>query len=276
MAQEEPVVSIGLPVYNGEPHLRDALASLLGQSYRNIELIVSDNGSTDGSAQICREFAAGDERVRYFRQPRNLGAGYNFGFVLEQAVGEFFMWAACDDLWDPDWIAKLLSALAGDAALAFGELRRVDEQARVTEIFAQLSFTGGRLRRMLDFYLAAEEGGKANLIYGLHRKAILALVWPRYTQTAGYGVDMHVVFDCLQYGAAAGVAGTSFYKRDRPAAPAAAGVRRRRRQALELFAYVVNYSRVPCAALLRVVIAACVPLKVARMFATRARRTRSR
>jgi glycosyltransferase involved in cell wall biosynthesis len=270
-------VSIGLPVYNGEPHLRAALASLLGQSYGNMELIVSDNGSTDGTAQICRDFAAGDARVRYFRQPRNLGAAYNFGFVLEQAVGEFFMWAGCDDLWDPDWIAKLLSALAGDAALAFGELRRVDEQARVTETFAQLSFTGGRLRRMIDFYLAAEPGGKANLIYGLYRKTTLARVWPRYTQGAGgYGVDMHLVFDCLQYGAAAGVAGTSFYKRDKPAAPAEAGVRRRRRQALELFAYVINYSRVPCAPLLRVVIAVCVPLKVARMFASRARRTRSR
>jgi glycosyltransferase involved in cell wall biosynthesis len=262
-------------VYNGEPHVRAALASLLGQSYSNVELIVSDNGSTDGTAQTCREFAAGDGRVRYFRQPRNLGAAYNFGFVLEQAVGEFFMWAACDDLWDPDWIAKLLSAMAGDAALAFGELRRVDEQARVTETYAQLSFTGGRLRRMLDFYLAAEENGKANLIYGFHRKAILARVSPRYAQGAVYGVDMHLVFDCLQYGTAVGVPGTAFYKREKPEAPAEAGVRRRMRQAVELFGYVLKYSRLPRTKALRIVMAACVPLKIACIFATRVRRTRS-
>lgn len=99
-----PIVTIGLPVYNGEQTLRPALESLLNQSFANFELIISDNASTDGTELICREYAERDQRIRYVRQEENLGAAANFKYVLDAARGEYFMWAACDDTRSPDCV----------------------------------------------------------------------------------------------------------------------------------------------------------------------------
>lgn len=99
-----PKVSIGMPVYNGEQLLRGALDSLLGQTFSDFELIISDNASTDGTEQICREYAARDQRIRYVRQPTNLGAFGNFKFVFDESQREYFMWAACDDMFSRDFI----------------------------------------------------------------------------------------------------------------------------------------------------------------------------
>lgn len=110
----QPLVSIGLPVYNGENYVREALDSLLAQSYENFELIISDNASTDATGEICREYAARDPRIRYDRAAQNKGASWNFNRVLELSGGEFFMWAGHDDLWHPEYISKCVAALAAD------------------------------------------------------------------------------------------------------------------------------------------------------------------
>ena len=68
-----PRLSVGLPVYNGENYLAESLEALLGQSYEDFELIISDNASTDGTADICRRYEKQDSRIRYIRQPRNIG-----------------------------------------------------------------------------------------------------------------------------------------------------------------------------------------------------------
>ena len=101
-------ISIGMPVYNGAKFIREALNSLLGQTFTDFELIISDNASTDETETICREYAAKDVRIKYVRQVENLGAVANFKYVLDFATGEYFMWAAADDVWDQKWIEKLL------------------------------------------------------------------------------------------------------------------------------------------------------------------------
>jgi len=103
-ASNSPKVSIGMPVYNGEAFIREALDSLLAQTFTDFELIISDNASTDGTEAICREYAAKDARIRYVRQAENRGGIPNFQFVLDEAVGEYFMWAAADDVWLPNFI----------------------------------------------------------------------------------------------------------------------------------------------------------------------------
>ena len=110
----QPLVSIGLPVYNGGEYLREALDSLLSQDYQNFELIISDNASTDATAEICREYAVRDARIEYHRAAENQGASWNFNRVLELSAGEFFMWAAHDDLWHPSFISKCVEALTKD------------------------------------------------------------------------------------------------------------------------------------------------------------------
>jgi tetratricopeptide (TPR) repeat protein len=107
----QPLVSIGMPICNAETYLRQALQALLAQDYSNLELIISDNASTDSTGDICREFQKKDPRVRYVRQGQNQGAPWNFAFVVQQARGEYFMWAAHDDLWTSSYIRKCLAKL---------------------------------------------------------------------------------------------------------------------------------------------------------------------
>lgn len=105
------LVTIGLITFNGAPTIRRAIDSLLAQTYKNFELLISDNASTDKTADICREYAARDPRIRYIRQEKNLGAAGNLYFAPHAARGEYFMWAADDDWWDKTFVETLVSAL---------------------------------------------------------------------------------------------------------------------------------------------------------------------
>jgi glycosyltransferase involved in cell wall biosynthesis len=123
MGDARPLVSIGLPVYNGGAHLRRALDSLLAQEWAEIEIVVRDNASTDDTEGIVREYAARDMRLRWFRNGENLGAARNFQLVLEDAAGKYFMWAAHDDRWSSDYVGRLVNALQREprAVLAAGK-----------------------------------------------------------------------------------------------------------------------------------------------------------
>jgi glycosyltransferase involved in cell wall biosynthesis len=124
-----PRVSIGLPVLNGERFLAGALESLLAQSFTDFELIVSDNASTDGTEDICRACADRDSRVRYSRADVNLGAAANFNRVFQGARGEYFKWAAHDDLIAPTWLARTVEVLDEDpsAVLCQSTVSTIDE-----------------------------------------------------------------------------------------------------------------------------------------------------
>ena len=110
--QRPPKVSIGLPVYNGESFLHEALDSLLGQTFEDFELIISDNASTDSTADIVARYEAVDSRIKYFRQPENIGAHENFLFVLSKARAKLFMWASHDDIWEENWLEVLSDCIA--------------------------------------------------------------------------------------------------------------------------------------------------------------------
>jgi glycosyltransferase involved in cell wall biosynthesis/O-antigen/teichoic acid export membrane protein len=114
---EAPRLSIGLPVYNGERYLAEALDALLAQSFTDFELIISDNASTDRTEEISRRYLARDRRIRYFRQPVNLGAAPNHNFVVQQARGEYFKWASHDDLYARDLLLRCVDVLDADPAV---------------------------------------------------------------------------------------------------------------------------------------------------------------
>jgi len=126
-----PKVSIGLPVYNGAKFIRNALDTLLAQSFGDFELIISDNCSTDDTEAICKEYSNKDSRIRYIKQPENIGISRNMEFLLHQARGEFFMWAADDDLWAKDFLQTLLAMLEENTNLvvAFCPFYFIDEES---------------------------------------------------------------------------------------------------------------------------------------------------
>ena len=110
-------ISIGMPVYNGEKYVRQTLNSLLTQDYEDFELIISDNASTDRTQEICLEYAAGDKRIRYYRNERNMGAVWNFNRVFELSSGEYFMWASHDDYWKYCYLRSCLNVLSASESI---------------------------------------------------------------------------------------------------------------------------------------------------------------
>jgi glycosyltransferase involved in cell wall biosynthesis len=112
-----PLVSIGLPVYNGEHFIAHAIESLLAQDYNPIELIISDNASTDRTPEICREYAANDPRVQYHRNNTNLGVVKNFNRVFELSSGDFFMWAGDHDQRAPTYVSRCMEIMIDDPSV---------------------------------------------------------------------------------------------------------------------------------------------------------------
>lgn len=109
--QQSPTVTVGLPVFNGEPFVSDAIEAILAQTHDDLVLVISDNGSTDGTEEICRAFAARDRRVTYERQPENRGAAWNYNRTVALTSTPFFKWAAADDLLAPTCIERCYQTL---------------------------------------------------------------------------------------------------------------------------------------------------------------------
>lgn len=125
----QPRASVGMPVYNGAKTLAAVVEAVRRQTLADIEIIISDNGSTDATADICLQAARTDPRVRYYRQPLTVNPTENFRFVLAQARAPFFMWAAHDDFRDDDYIEKLIAAFEGNprVILACGDVVEVTD-----------------------------------------------------------------------------------------------------------------------------------------------------
>ena len=93
-----PKISIGMPIYNGASYIDQAINSVLNQTFKDFELIISDNASTDNTENICKKYLSLDNRIHYLRQKKNIGGINNFKFVLDSSVGKYFMWLAADDV----------------------------------------------------------------------------------------------------------------------------------------------------------------------------------
>jgi glycosyltransferase involved in cell wall biosynthesis len=128
-----PRVSIGLPVYNGERYLQAALDSILGQTFEDFELVIADNASTDATETICRTAAASDQRIRYHRNETNIGGHPNHNRVFDLSVGEYFRWAAYDDLLAPDFLKHCVAVLDEDpdVVLCFSLFDTIDQDGHV-------------------------------------------------------------------------------------------------------------------------------------------------
>jgi glycosyltransferase involved in cell wall biosynthesis len=168
-----PRLSIGLPVYNGENYLAEAIEALLGQSYEDLELIISDNASTDGTADICRRYGKQDSRIRYIRQPRNIGLNPNHNFVVRQARGELFKMASHDDLYARDLLKRCVDALDEhpEAVLAHCWEAMIDPSGTVTKVL-QYS-VGVDAPRAPDRFRSMLFDGWDDYTYGVMRTRVL-------------------------------------------------------------------------------------------------------
>jgi glycosyltransferase involved in cell wall biosynthesis len=194
-----PRVTIGLPVYNGERHLEEALKAILAQDMPDFDLVVSDNASTDATPRILAAFAASEPRMRVIRQPENIGASRNFAAVLDEARSPYFLWAGHDDIYAPSYLRRTMAALeaTSSAVLAVSQIRFIDGEGKDHpdwKDFPNLHTAGlDRVERLRQLFVRT--GWYA--IYGLAR--------PEHLRGAGmersvFGQDVHAIMRLLLLG----------------------------------------------------------------------------
>lgn len=168
-----PKVSIGLAVYNGEAYLAQAIESILAQTFTDYELIISDNASTDRTAEICQHYAVRDARIRYHRNARNIGGANNENLTFSLARGQYFRWAAHDDICAPELLAECVAVLDAhpEVVLCTPVIVKIDAQGnpigRLDRQKATAAAPHLRLRDMASMDHWCEES------YGLMRAAVL-------------------------------------------------------------------------------------------------------
>lgn len=172
-----------MPVYNDVDFIEKSIKSILNQTFRDFELVISDDCSTDGSGELCKKYGVLDARIRYIRQETNIGISRNMEFLLSQADTDYFMWAGDDDLMDPAYVERLITALKGNmnAVSAFATMIHIDENDGSLGPACDYDYANRDLRKRIRNFItdAHDEFG-----YGLFRTASIREVrfpvwhWP--------------------------------------------------------------------------------------------------
>lgn len=178
-----PRLIVGLPVYNGEDFLEDSLKGLLSQTYTNFKIVISDNGSTDKTQQICQDYAARDSRIDYHRHEINRGAAWNYNYAFEVERSEYFKWAAHDDICQPEYLERCVEILDRypSVVLAYPRTRFIDERGELIrpdytdDLNLRQSKPHQRYGQYLDvLYRTGPQGcSKISPIWGVIRTEIL-------------------------------------------------------------------------------------------------------
>lgn len=215
MSDRVPALTIGLPVYNGERTIEQAIQSILASRFQDFVLVICDNASDDSTWEILKRWSAQDDRIIIFRHKSRVSASKNFEFVLNRANTEYFSWAACDDTWDDLWFLSLVEASSSNGAMAFGTLRQVtflgDLAPHHPSDKATFDFSGDRMARRLRFALADLRLGKANLIYSVGPTKVFQKI--DFTRFEGFAGDALAIMTILDFVPIVHVKGTYFYKR---------------------------------------------------------------
>ena len=192
--QNQPRVTIGIPTYNGGPYLRDCLNGILAQTYQNYVVVISDNASTDETAEIAQAFAAKDPRFRYLRQNKKCDVLLNFYAVAKAAETPFFIWHADDDAWAPNYLEELVALLNKNPSAKLAVAQTLEE------------FLDGSNRKIVTKYMPADEGFfqqmrwlnnyPATWLYGLFCRSTLDKVLDLVMREPGLvkGADFLILF----------------------------------------------------------------------------------
>lgn len=184
-AERRPRVSIGLPVFNGERYLEQALRGILAQTLQDFELIISDNASTDRTQEICRSFAAGDRRIRYSRNDRNIGGGNNFNRTFLLSAGEYFFWCTYDDKVGPFYAARCVEILDAhpEVVLCYSRIAEMDADGNAIGVEDAHDARSPAAFRRFRKLAAIEHSCQA--IYGMARAEAMrkTLLWLNHTDS---------------------------------------------------------------------------------------------
>jgi len=172
--KSDTLVAVGIPVYNGSKTINRLLNSIINQSYKNIEIIISDNCSTDKTLEICETFKKQDDRITIYRQNQNIGVAKNFNYVYEKSRSKYFMWAAADDYFEKDFIFQNLTNLENNPKASLSQSKTNLFIEGNNELIGVASINSFKKKRTIsDVYFESLFNFPATAIYGLYRSEIL-------------------------------------------------------------------------------------------------------
>jgi glycosyltransferase involved in cell wall biosynthesis len=214
-------VSLAMPIWNGDQFLRESLDSILAQAFEDFELVITDNASTDDTAEICKEYQDLDRRIRYFRNERNIGAGPNFNLGFELSGGEYFKWCAHDDTISATYVLECVRTLdgRGDVVTALGRLQGIKARGELTSYLERQP--ADTIRDVFDekiaparrFAAMVRSNGLDSAIFGLHRRSALQNT---SLHRPYYGSDCALLAEMALLGPFARVENAVLYSRDHP------------------------------------------------------------
>lgn len=214
-----PRISIGMPLYNREKYVGAAIECHLNQSFGDFELIITDNASTDRSEEICRDYASKDPRVKFFKNPVNLGATGNFRRAFELATGEFFRWHPSDDLVSANMLERAVDILDHDQSVfvAYAPTKLIDGDGNPIGEFQE--GLHAMHNRVSDRWKSIREHLRlGNLHYGLSRTALMRQTGLLRNYSGG---DFPLILEMCLYGKFFEIADAAFYRRMHEAASSA-------------------------------------------------------
>lgn len=207
---ERPLVSIGMPVYNEEEFIAESVSAILDQDYPNLEIIISDNGSTDATAEICEKLVATDPRVHLHRYRENAGVNANFHYVFNHARGCYFLWASGHDTWAPDMISRCVEELEchSSASLAFATTGWIDRKGH--DLGVRTGWTDTRGLGVSGRFMTVL-WGNMNPILGLIRSECMPDLARSYTRA---GADLTLLLELVLAGDFIHVPEARWWRRD--------------------------------------------------------------
>jgi glycosyltransferase involved in cell wall biosynthesis len=174
MKRPSPLLTMGMPVYNEEKYIAEAIESLLAQTYKDFALVISDNASNDRTPAICKYYAAKDSRITYVRHPKNNGSLFNFSYVLKRANTPFFMWCGGHDKWHPQFIEKLLPIIeTEDLVLVYPKTMETNMDGALGEIYEDDYTTVEKDKPYDRFSYIMRHIGKCNALHGIWGTKVL-------------------------------------------------------------------------------------------------------
>ena len=216
MTERVPLVSIGLPVYNGEGFLSQTVDSILNQTFTDFELIISDNASVDGSTAIAESYARRDDRIRVVRSEYNRGAAWNYKHLLDLARGRYFRWAPADDLFASESLTCCVQVLDQhpEAVLCYPKTTLINAQGQVLQLYED-NLDLRQASPVERYKAAVKQIGLTNVIYGLMRTGVL-----RQTRLIGSfpGADVLFVTELSLFGQFHEIDQRLFFRRMHPGA----------------------------------------------------------
>lgn len=210
----KPMICVGMPVYNGQRYIRNAIDSILCQTFTDFELIISDNASLDSTEQICREYASQDPRIRYIRQKANIGAPRNWNCVFSYSRAPYFKWASANDVCHPEMLQRCKEVLDknSDVVVCYPRTKLIDENGQVIEEYQDIphACNSNPYDRFVELILFLRLNNAQN---GLFRSDVL-----RRTAMEGVynGGDVVLMAELALYGKFYEVPHFLFYRRMTP------------------------------------------------------------